>query len=260
MAKKSARLLSWNVNGIRAAARKGLLDWLGKAKPDVLCLQETKAMPSQLDKELREIEGYSIEYHSAEQKGYSGVGTFAALPVKEVRHGLGIDEYDREGRVLVHEFPEFTLFNVYFPNGKRSPERLAYKLAFYDDFLKMLERMKKRGDKRLVVCGDVNTAHKEIDLARPKENSKISGFLPEERAWIDKLLEAGFVDTFREFDKSPERYSWWDQQSKARERNVGWRIDYFFTSEELKPHLKDAFIMPEVLGSDHCPVGIELIF
>src|SRR6185295_8469241 len=177
---------------------------------------------------------------------------------KEVEKGLGIERYDREGRVLVHKFPEFTLFNVYFPNGKRSEERLEYKMSFYRDFLKELNMYKKRGDKRLIVCGDVNTAHKEIDLSRPKENSNISGFLPQERAWIDQVLEDGFVDCFREFEKGPEHYTWWDQQSRARERNVGWRIDYFFVSEELRPRLKKAFILPQVMGSDHCPVGIEL--
>ncbi|MEK6543076.1 MAG: exodeoxyribonuclease III, partial [Elusimicrobiota bacterium] len=160
----------------------------------------------------------------------------------------------------VSGFENFTLFNVYFPNGKASPERLDFKMAFYRDFLRLLERYRKDGRKDLVICGDVNTAHKEIDLARPKENSKISGFLPQERAWIDELLAAGFIDTFREFEPGPGHYSWWDMQSRARERNVGWRIDYFFISEPLRKNLKHAFILPEVYGSDHCPVGIELAF
>ena len=252
------KLISWNVNGVRAVAKKGLLDWFKREKPDLLCLQETKAMPEQLDASLLEIPGYKAEWNWAEKKGYSGVATYSGAPVKEFTRGCGVAEYDREGRVLVSHHKDFTLFNVYFPNGKASPERLAFKMRFYEDFLKLMNQYRKKGQKRLVVCGDVNTAHREIDLARPKENRKISGFLPEECAWIDKMLEAGFVDTFREFEKGPNHYSWWDMQSRARERNVGWRIDYFFVSEELKPSLKRAFILPEVMGSDHCPVGIEL--
>lgn len=252
------RLLSWNVNGVRAAAKKGLLEWFGKEKPDALCLQETKAAPEQLGPELREPPGYRAEWDWAEKKGYSGVVTYARPSPRESRRGMGAPQYDREGRVVTSVFPEFTLFNVYFPNGKASPERLAYKMAFYEDFLKLLERCKKRGERNLVICGDVNTAHKPIDLARPKENEKISGFLPQERAWLDKLVAAGFVDTFREFEKGPGHYSWWDQLTRARDRNVGWRIDYFFVSAPLRPALKKAFILPEVMGSDHCPVGIEL--
>jgi exodeoxyribonuclease-3 len=175
-----------------------------------------------------------------------------------MERGFGTPVYDREGRVLVTRFPEFSLYNVYFPNGKASPERLAYKMSFYRDFLKHLEKRRKAGDKPAVICGDVNTAHREIDLARPKENRTTSGFLPEECAWIDELLAAGYVDTFREFEKGPDHYSWWDMQSRARERNVGWRIDYFFVSQELKGALRSAFIWPEVQGSDHCPVGIDL--
>lgn len=166
--------------------------------------------------------------------------------------------FDNEGRALIHVYPDFVLFNIYFPNGKSRPERLKFKLDFYETFLKVIDRYRKRGEDKIVICGDVNTAHKEIDLARPKENRKISGFLPEECAWLDKLLARGFVDTFREFEKGPGHYSWWDMQSRARERNVGWRIDYFYVSENLRPRLKNAFILPEVMGSDHCPVGIEL--
>ncbi|MEK7746831.1 MAG: exodeoxyribonuclease III, partial [Elusimicrobiota bacterium] len=177
-----------------------------------------------------------------------------------VERGMGKPEYDREGRVLAHRFPEFTLFNVYFPNGKAKPERLDYKMRFYRDFLKMLKARVKKGEKNLVVCGDVNTAHREIDLARPKENSGVSGFLPQERAWIDELLEAGFIDTLRVFETGPGHYTWWDLQTRARERNVGWRIDYFFASEALRSNLKKARIRPEVMGSDHCPVELELAF
>jgi exodeoxyribonuclease-3 len=252
------KLLSWNVNGIRAAAKKGLLDWFVRERPEILCLQETKAMPDQLGPELKEVPDYRAEWNWAEKKGYSGVATYTRAPVKQVERGLNIPRYDSEGRVLISSYPDFTLFNVYFPNGKASPERLAYKMSFYEDFLKVLEEYRRKGQKHLVVCGDVNTAHREIDLARPKENRKISGFLPEECAWIDKFLSRGFIDTFREFEQGPGHYSWWDMQTRARDRNVGWRIDYFFVTEELKPALKEAFILPEVMGSDHCPVGIEL--
>lgn len=254
------RLFSWNVNGIRACAKKGLLEWLRRTEPDVLCLQETKAEPAQLPPELAAVAGYSADFHWAEKKGYSGVGTYRRVEAEGCEKGFRAPEFDREGRVLAHRFPEFTLFNVYFPNGKARPDRLDYKLRFYDWFLKLLAGYRKKGQQRLVVCGDVNTAHKEIDLARPKENSLISGFLPQERAWIDRLLEAGFIDTFRVFDPAPARYTWWDQLTRARERNVGWRIDYFFASEELRPHLAGAAIHADVLGSDHCPVELELRF
>lgn len=260
MAKKY-RIFSWNVNGIRAVAKKGvLLPWIRKEKPDVLCLQETKAMREQLGPELLEIPGYRAEFCSAEKKGYSGVGTYCRPAPEDVRCGFGVPEFDREGRVLVHRYPEFTLFNVYFPNGKARPERLDYKMRFYKSFLKVLAKCRRRGEKNLVVCGDVNTAHKEIDLARPKANSNISGFLPEERAWIDKLIGAGFIDTLREFEKGPDHYTWWDLMTRARERNVGWRIDYFFVSDSLRPKLKKARIHDQVMGSDHCPIEIVLQF
>ena len=252
------RLLSWNVNGVRAVHKKGFLEWLAKDSPDILCLQETKARPDQLPRELLAPQGYAAEWHWGERKGYSGVATFTRRQPLRVERGFGMEEFDNEGRVLAHAYPDFTLFNIYFPNGKMSPERLKFKLAFYEAFLKVIDSCRKRGEDRIVVCGDVNTAHKDIDLARPRENQNESGFLPEERAWIDRLLARGFVDSFREFEKGPGRYSWWDMQTRARERNVGWRIDYFFISENLRPRLKGAFILPEVLGSDHCPVGIEL--
>jgi exodeoxyribonuclease-3 len=256
----SYRMLSWNVNGLRAAGRKGFVDWFHKEKADVVCVQETKAEPSQLPEGLRVLEGCSFESVSAEKKGYSGVATYSRVAPVAVERGTGIAEYDREGRVLVHRFPEFTLFNVYFPNGKMNAERLAFKLRFYEDFRRLLAARMKNGEKNLAVCGDVNTAHKEIELARPKENSGVSGFLPEERAWIDRLLADGFLDSFGESEKGPGHYTWWDLISRARERNVGWRLDYFFVSEGLKPHLKRAAIRPEVMGSDHCPIELELAF
>ncbi|MCH9028143.1 MAG: exodeoxyribonuclease III [Bacteroidetes bacterium] len=253
------RILSWNVNGIRAAYKKGLLNWFSKEKPDILCVQETKAMKEQLPDDLINVNGYASYFSSAERKGYSGTATYTKVNPVKVVNGIGIKKFDSEGRFLVTDFTDFILFNIYFPNGKAKEERLQYKMDFYEAFLKHLKKLLKQ-DKKIVICGDVNTAHKEIDLARPKENEKISGFLPEEREWIDKLLEAGFIDTFRKFNQKPEQYTWWDMMTRARDRNVGWRIDYFFISDNLKDNLKNALILPEVMGSDHCPVGIELKF
>ena len=253
------RILSWNVNGIRAAYKKGLLNWFSKEKPDILCVQEIKAVKEQLSDDLINVDGYASYFSSAERKGYSGTATYTKVNPVKVVNGIGIKKFDSEGRFLVTDFTDFILFNIYFPNGKAKEERLQYKMDFYEAFLKHLKKLLKQ-DKKIVICGDVNTAHKEIDLARPKPNEKISGFLPQEREWIDKLLEAGFIDTFRKFNQKPEQYTWWDMMTRARERNVGWRIDYFFISENLRDNLKNAFILPDVMGSDHCPVGIELKF
>jgi exodeoxyribonuclease-3 len=216
-------------------------------------------MKEQLPDDLINVNGYNSFFSSAERKGYSGTATYTKMKPDKVSNGIGIEKFDSEGRFLVTEFDEFILFNIYFPNGKAKAERLQYKMDFYEAFLKHLKKLLKQG-KKIVICGDVNTAHKAIDLARPKPNEKISGFLPEERAWIDKLLEAGFIDTFRKFNQKPEQYTWWDMMTRARDRNVGWRIDYFFISDNLKDNLKNAFILPDVMGSDHCPVGIELKF
>ena len=251
------KLISWNVNGIRAADRKGLFDWFKVESPDVLCLQEIKALPEQVPPHLRNMPGYHIYWNSAERKGYSGVATFTKKQPISVKKGFGIDKFDNEGRILVTEFSSFTLFNIYFPNGKKNQERLDYKLGFYDTFLAYADNL-KAGGKNIVVCGDFNTAHKEIDLARPKQNEHISGFLPVERAWIDTFIDHGYVDTFRHFNKEPDHYSWWDMKSRARERNVGWRIDYFFVNKEFMSSVKKAFILQDVTGSDHCPVGIEI--
>jgi exodeoxyribonuclease III len=255
---KPKEILCWNVNGVRAAQKHGLLEWLYRESPDILCLQETKASPEQLAAELREPRGYHAYWNHPEVlKGYSGVATFTREKPSKVDYGFGIPRFDVEGRVIISSYPGFILFNVYFPNGKKNQERLSYKMDFYDAFLDYIEPLRKRGEK-LVICGDVNTAHKEIDLARPKANEKISGFLPEERQWLDKFLALGYVDTFRHFHPEPNQYSWWDLKTNARERNVGWRIDYFFVTENLLDSVKDAFIMPRVMGSDHCPVGIKL--
>jgi len=257
--KKTIEILSWNVNGIRAAERKGILDWLSDKSPDILCVQETKAHPEQLSKELLEPAGYTAYWSSAEKKGYSGVATFTKVKPKSVKVGLGIEKFDSEGRVLITAFDSFTLLNIYFPNGKMSEERLRYKLGFYDATLAVADRLRKRGMK-LVIAGDYNTAHHAIDLERPEANEDVSGFLPIERKWLDKLVSHGYTDTLRVFHKEPKLYSWWDLKSRARDRNVGWRIDYHFISEDLKKNLKDAYILPEVQGSDHCPVGIKLKF
>jgi exodeoxyribonuclease-3 len=253
------RLISWNVNGIRAVAKKGFVDFVHSSAPDVLCLQETKAKPEQVPREVSSIDGYEATFIDASDKpGYSGLGLLSRIHPDDIAIGLGEERFDREGRVLRARFGDITLFNVYFPNGKASPERLAYKMDFYARFLEMVQERDRRGE-NIVIGGDINTAHREIDLARPKENAKVSGFLPEERAWIDDLLAAGFLDTFREFDPSPEQYTFWDMKTAARERNVGWRIDCFYVNRRLRPRLKNAFILPEVLGSDHCPIGLELV-
>jgi exodeoxyribonuclease-3 len=254
---KEIKLLSWNVNGIRAIKGKGFLEWLSKESPDMLCLQETKAQPDQIDDDLKGPPGYRTYWNYPERKGYSGVAVFTKEEPVDVRYDFGDGAFDVEGRVVIAEYPGFTLCDIYYPNGKSGSERLNYKMDFYGAFLKYADALKNAG-KKLVICGDVNTAHKEIDLARPKENLKVSGFLPEERAWIDKLISHGYVDTFRRFNQEPNQYTWWDLKSGARSRNVGWRIDYFFVSENLLPALADAFILPEVMGSDHCPIGIVL--
>ncbi len=251
------RLLSWNVNGLRAIHKKGSLGLLLKSRPDILCLQETKAREDQIPPDLKSVPGYCCYYSSGDKKGYGGVGLLCKKEPLQVRKGLGIAGFDDEGRAIAADYGDFLLFSIYFPNGKASKERLDYKLRFYDNFLDLIGRLKSEG-RRIVICGDINTAHKEIDLARPKQNEKVSGFLPVERAWMDRLVEHGFLDTFRIFNSEGGNYSWWDQKTGARERNVGWRIDYFFVSDNLKDSVKSAFILKDVMGSDHCPVGIDL--
>ena len=251
------QLISWNVNGIRAIDRKGFLNWFKKLSPDIICLQEIKALPNQIPLYLRNIPGYYIYWNSAIRKGYSGVGIYSKIKPIKVNNSFNINKFDIEGRILVLEFNEYVLLNIYFPNGKKNNERLSYKLEFYDTFLEYADKIKSNG-KNIVVCGDFNTAHKEVDLARPKENEKRSGFLPIERAWIDKFIDHGYVDTFRYFNKNPNQYSWWDYKTAARNRNVGWRIDYFFVNKEFLSNVKHSFIMSDVMGSDHCPIGIQL--
>lgn len=253
---KEKKILCWNVNGIRAAVRNGFfLEWLYGESPDILCVQETKASPEQLGEDLRKPHGYHVYWNYPERKGYSGVATFTRERPSNVEYGFGIRRFDAEGRVIISEYSDFIIFNIYFPNGKQGDIRLKYKMDFYEAFLDFVEPLRQEG-KKIIICGDFNTAHKEIDLARPKENEKVSGFLPVERAWMDKLTAHGYADAFRHFNHEPGQYTWWDLKSRARERNVGWRIDYFFVTENLLELVSDAFIMPEVMGSDHCPVGI----
>jgi len=253
------KLLSWNVNGLRAVYKKNFLKWFEEKDADIFCIQETKAHQEQLSDELLNQEGYSSYFSQAERKGYSGVALWTRKEPDNISYLLNIPRFDLEGRLIQADYSEFTLFNIYFPNGKASKERLQFKLDFYESILKKMDELLNLG-KKIVICGDVNTAHREIDLARPKENEKVSGFLPEERDWIDRLIERGFIDAFRMYHKDAGHYSWWDYKTRARERNIGWRIDYFFISSNLEEHLKSAFIQSEVLGSDHCPIGIELDF
>jgi len=245
------------VNGIRAVQKKGFLEWLAREKPDILGVQETKAKPEQLDIFLMHPEGYHTYWNSAVRPGYSGVALFTREKPKRVETGFGIKKFDEEGRLMLAEYPEFIFINIYFPNGKSGDERLQYKMDFYDETLRFVRKLKKK-QKNIIICGDYNTAHKEIDLARPKENEGVSGFLPVERAWMDQWVADGQVDIFREFHQGAGHYSWWDLKSGARERNVGWRIDYHFVTTDLAARVKSAAILKDVIGSDHAPVALIL--
>lgn len=253
-------LISWNVNGLRAVHRKGDWDVFQKKQPyDILCLQEIKAEKEQLPADLQDLDGHHGFFASSKvKKGYSGVAIYTKEEPLEVNPGMGIKEFDDEGRLLEAHFKDFVLLNVYFPNGGGGEERLTYKLDFYDAFLEHIEKLRSSG-KRIIFCGDVNTAHEEIDLARPKANEKNTGFLPEERAWIDEVETLGYIDTFR--FKNPDKkdaYSYWDMKTAARERNVGWRIDYFFTDPSFQKNIQKADILSQYYGSDHCPIVLEL--
>ncbi len=248
------KLISWNVNGLRAVLRKNFLAYLAEEKPDVLCLQETKCTPD--DVEQLWPASYTTYWNSAEKKGYSGTAIFTKERPLKISTGIGIAEHDREGRVLTAEFAGFFLVNVYVPNSKRELTRLPYRQLWDRDFLAYLKRLERK--KPVVGCGDLNVAHTELDLANPKANVKNHGFTPEERSGFDALVKAGFVDTFREFEKGGGHYTWWSPMGGARARNVGWRLDYFLISAQLRPQLKSACIRKDVGGSDHCPVGIEL--
>ncbi|MBL4694323.1 exodeoxyribonuclease III [Candidatus Gracilibacteria bacterium] len=251
------KIISWNVNGIRAAEKKGFLKWLQKEKPDILGLQEIKAMQEQLSQDLLAPHDYHTFFNSAEKKGYSGTALYSRTQPKSITTGLPDEQFNSEGRLISADYGDFTFFNIYFPNGKAREERLKYKLGFYESALKHFDDLVSQG-KNLIITGDYNTAHKEIDLARPKANTKISGFLPIERQWLDKLTEHGYVDCFREFNKDPENYTWWSMRAGSRQRNVGWRIDYFFVSKNFRKKIKNCYHLTEVMGSDHCPIVLEI--
>ncbi len=248
------KLISWNVNGLRAVLRKNFLDYLQEESPDILCLQETKASPD--DVEQLWPSTYQTHWSSAQKKGYSGTVVFTKTPPLKVTTGIGHAEHDNEGRVVTAEYADFYLVNVYVPNSQRELTRLAYRQQWDRDFLAYLKKLEKK--KPVIFCGDLNVAHTEIDLTNPKANVKNHGFTPEERAGFTSFINAGFLDTFREFEKGGGHYTWWAVFANARARNVGWRLDYFLMSAALRPRLKNAFIRPQILGSDHCPVGIEL--
>lgn len=248
------KLVSWNVNGIRASMDKGLRDYLSTCDADVVCLQEVKAERQQAD--LKWLEGYEVLWNSAVKKGYSGTAVLARLPFHQHSLGMGILEHDKEGRVISVEFPDFHLVNVYTPNAQEELKRLPYRLQWDEAFRNHLKKLEK--SKPVLVCGDLNVAHQEIDIARPKENRRNPGFSDEERESFSRMLDAGFVDTFRHFEPGPHHYSWWSYRGGARERNVGWRIDYWLASEALRKALKGSRIRPEILGSDHCPVELEI--
>ena len=252
-------LYSWNVNGLRAVHRKGIfLDWLERTQPDILCLQETKCRPDQLSEELLHPPGYYTYWAVSERGGYSGVALYSKVPPQSVQVGLGIPEFDREGRTLVADYGDFALVNAYFPNGSRDHSRLSFKMQYNADFLNFIENL-RRGGQSVIFCGDVNTAHQPIDLARPRQNQNTTGFLPIEREWIDRVVERGYLDIYRTlYPETAGAYTWWAQVTFSREKNVGWRLDYFFISPDLRPRVLDAAIHPDVLGSDHCPVSLTL--
>lgn len=251
------KFASWNVNGIRACDKNGFLSWMKDENADVVCLQEIKANPEQLGEHLQQPLKYNAFWHPAQKPGYSGVAVFSKKDPVAVQYGLGDSEIDREGRVLILQFPQFTLINSYFPNSQREHTRLPFKLSFCTKFLKMTEARRKKGE-NLVICGDFNIAHQEIDLKNPKANQKNAGFLPEERAWMSEYLKTGYTDSFRHFTTDPGHYTWWSYRPGVREKNVGWRLDYFLTNTEFKDRLKASTHRSQIMGSDHCPVVIQL--
>jgi len=251
------KIICWNVNGLRAVHKRGFLPWLQQASPDILCLQETKATPADLAAELRQPPGYYSYWNNPVRKGYAGVATYCRQRPEAILTDLLKPTLDTEGRALVTRHPGFTLYNIYFPNGKKDAFRLQYKLDFYEAVLADLETRRRQGEP-LIICGDYNTAHKEIDLARPRENERVSGFLPVERAWLDKVVALGYIDIFRHLHPEPGQYTWWDMKTRARERGIGWRIDYFFITPDLLPAVKEVAILKEIIGSDHCPIQLIL--
>lgn len=251
------RIYSWNVNGLRAILKKDFIKFIEEEDPDVLCIQETKLQESQLTDEIAKIEGYNSYFSFAEKKGYSGVAVFSKEKPISVLHGFGEDKFDNEGRILILEYRDFILMNIYFPNGQMNIDRLNYKMEFYDYFLNYANNQVMDG-KKLLICGDYNTAHTEQDIKNAKANEKNSGFLKIEREWIDKYIQNGYTDTYRFLNPDKVKYSWWSYRFNARERNTGWRIDYHFVSNNLLDKVKDAEILNDVMGSDHCPIMVEL--
>lgn len=260
MTAKRLRLVSWNVNGLRAVLKKNFLQSFQKLDADILGIQETKLQEPQLTEPMRHLEGYEAHFSfSTVKKGYSGVAAYTRIAPKMVKAGIGLPHYDEEGRILELDYDDFLFYNIYFPNGQMSEERLQYKLSFYSDFFAHVDA-RRQGGRSIIIAGDFNTAHNEIDLKNPKANEKYSGFLRIERDWIDRIIANGYVDTFRHFHPEKVQYSWWSYRFRARERDAGWRIDYFFVSRDIiqKGWIKDAFIDNEIFGSDHCPVGLDI--
>ncbi|MHB8193708.1 MAG: exodeoxyribonuclease III [Bellilinea sp.] len=253
----SLKITTWNVNGYRAVLKKGFDSWIRQDQSDVICLQEVKTRPDQVDEVFRSWDGYDAYWNPAERPGYSGVAVFTRTHPLEIGYGLDDARFDSEGRVIWLRFSDFTLYNIYFPNGQRGMDRVAYKLDFYSRLLEICSERHSRGE-RIILTGDFNTAHQEIDLANPKQNSHISGFLPEERAWVTRYLENGFTDAFRHLYPDKVQYTWWTYITNARARNVGWRLDYYLVSSAMMSGIKDVEIQDQVMGSDHCPVSIFL--
>jgi len=254
------KIATWNINGLRAGLNKGVWEWVGRDGIDVLCLQEIKARPDQLTKSQHEtMATHDWNWNPAERPGYSGVATGFSPAYKDaaVTNGFGLEEFDREGRVIQSDHGDFVLFNIYFPNGSRDHSRVPYKLAFYARLLDLCDALHAAG-KSVILTGDFNTCHQEIDLANPRSNARSTGFLPEEREWIDRYLAHGFVDAWRSLYPDRVQYTWWSMVTRARERNVGWRLDYFLVSEVLMPRVQDVVIHDDVMGSDHCPVSLQL--
>lgn len=250
---------SYNVNGIRAAMNKGFGDWLAKAQPDILCLQETKAQPEQIDTAIFDRLGYYHYWYSAQKKGYSGVALLTKEKPDRVEYGMGIDEYDTEGRAIRADFGDISVVSMYFPSGTSGDARQAFKMIYLDRFLQWIEQLRKERP-NLIISGDFNIAHKEIDINHPNRHNKMSGFLPEERAWVDQFLKHDYVDTFRMFNQQPEQYSWWSYLAQSRAKNLGWRIDYHMVTGNLKLRIAGAGILQDVVHSDHCPVTVTVDF
>ena len=252
------KILSYNVNGIRAALKKGFIDWLKATDADLICIQETKAFEEQVDTLALKKIGYKLYWFSAQKKGYSGVAIFSKTEPSKVSYGSGIDHIDLEGRVIRLDFDKLSIMSLYLPSGTNS-DRLEYKFKFMDDFYTYINKLKTKIP-NLVICGDYNICHQAIDIHDPIRNKNISGFLPEERAWLDNFLKSGFIDSFRYLNPEPHKYSWWSYRANARNNNKGWRIDYALVSKTLKNNIVRSFILPEAKHSDHCPVGVELSF